>query len=73
MHSAAADGTTKRQNPTTTSTLSLQPATLNHPGGNPGTNLNSMSHRYQVRQVAFDWELTKETMYLPQVCLQGGT
>ena len=43
-----------------------------HPGGNPGTNLKSISHRYFLREVAFEWELTSETIYLPQGCLQGG-
>ena len=43
-----------------------------HPGGNPGANLDSISHRYYLREVAFEWELTKDVIYLPLVCLQGG-
>ena len=43
-----------------------------HPGGNPGGNLVSISHRCYLREVAFGWELTKETIYLPLGCLQGG-
>ena len=44
----------------------------NHPGGNPGANLKSISHRCFLLEVAFEWELTKETIYLPLGCLQGG-
>jgi len=43
-----------------------------HPGGNPGANLKSISHRCHPILVAFVWELTKETIYLPLGCLQGG-
>ena len=41
---------------------------LGHPGGNPGANLKSISHF----EVAFVWELTKETIHLPLGCLQIG-
>jgi len=37
----------------------------NHPGGNPGANLMSISHRCHPILVAFVWELTKETIDLP--------
>ena len=30
-----------------------------HPGGKPGANLNSILHRCYLREVAFEWELTK--------------
>jgi len=43
-----------------------------HPGGNPGANLKSISHRCHPILVAFVWELTKETIDLPLGCLQGG-
>jgi len=43
-----------------------------HPGGNPGANLKSISHRCHLFEVAFVWEFTKETIVLPLVCLQGG-
>jgi hypothetical protein len=43
-----------------------------HPGGNPGANLKLDSHRCYLREVAFEWELTKETIYLPLGYLQGG-
>ena len=43
-----------------------------HPGGNPGANLKSISHRCHPILVAFAWELTKETIVLPLGCLQGG-
>ena len=36
-----------------------------HPGGNPGANLKSISHRCHTILVAFVWELTKETIDLP--------
>ena len=44
-----------------------------HPGGNPGANLESISHRSYLQEVAFEWVLTAETIYLPLGCLQGGT
>ena len=44
-----------------------------HPGGDPGANLKSISHRCYLWEVAFEWELTKETIYLPLGCLQGGS
>ena len=43
-----------------------------HPGGNPGANLKSISHKCHLFEVAFVWELTKETIHLPLGCLQGG-
>ena len=43
-----------------------------HLGGNPGANLKSISHRCYHREVAFEWELTKETIYLSLGCLRGG-
>ena len=42
------------------------------PPGNPGANLGSISHRCHLFEVAFTWELTKETMHLLMGCLQGG-
>ena len=48
-------------------------AALDHPGGNPGAKLKSISHRCYLREEAFELEeLTKETIYLPLGCLQGG-
>ena len=44
-----------------------------HPGGNPGANFKSISHRCHLREVAIEWELTKETIHLPLGCLQGGS
>ena len=35
-------------------------------------NLESISHRCYLRKEAFEWELTKDTIYLPLGCLQGG-
>ena len=40
--------------------------------GNPGSNLKSIAHRCYLFEVAFVWELTKETIVLPLGCLQGG-
>ena len=34
-----------------------------HPGGNPGPNRKSISHRCFLRKVAFNWESTKETIH----------
>ena len=45
---------------------------LIHPECNPGANLKSISYRCYLREVAFEWELTKEIIYLPLGCLQGG-
>jgi len=42
------------------------------PGGNTEANLKSISHRCHPVLVAFVWELTEETIYLPLGCLQGG-
>ena len=44
---------------------------LVYPGGNPGENLKSISQRCYLREVAFEWELTEETISLPLGCLQG--
>jgi len=44
-----------------------------HPGGNPGANLKSIPHRCYLREAAFVWEFTKETIHLPLGCLQGGS
>ena len=44
-----------------------------HPGGNPGANLKSISHRCHPILVAFVWELTEETIHLPLGCLEGGS
>ena len=44
-----------------------------HPGGNPGANLKSISHRCHLCEVAFVWALTTETIVLPRGCLQGGS
>ena len=46
---------------------------LHLPGGNPGANRKSISHRCHPILVAFVWELTKETINLPLGCLQGGS
>ena len=43
-----------------------------HPAGNLGANLKSISCRCYLREVAFEWELTKETIYVPLGCLQSG-
>jgi len=43
------------------------------PGGNPGANLTSISHRCHPILVAFVWELSQETIDLPLGCLQGGS
>ena len=42
------------------------------PGVELGGNLESMSHRCQVEEVVFVWELINETIHLPLGCLQGG-
>jgi hypothetical protein len=43
------------------------------PGGNPGANLKSTSHRCYLFEEAFVWDLSKETIHLPLGCLQGGS
>ena len=57
---------------TTCSSSSCVKLAPHHPRGNPGASLQSISHRCQLREVAFEWGLTKETIYLPQGCFQGG-
>jgi len=42
-----------------------------HPGGNLGANLKSILHSCYMLEVAFEWELTKGTIFLPLGCLQG--
>jgi len=53
-------------------TIRSPPATVRHPGGNPLTNLKSISHRCLPILVAFVWKWTEETIDLPLGCLQGG-
>ena len=43
-----------------------------NPGGNPTANPKSISRRCHLREVASEWELTKEPIFLPLGCLQGG-
>ena len=43
-----------------------------HPGDSPRANFKAISYGYYLILVAFAWELTKETIYLPLGCLQGG-
>jgi len=43
-----------------------------HPGGNPGGNRKSISHRCYLFEVAFVWESTNDTIDLLLGCLQGG-
>jgi len=45
---------------------------VSHPGVELRANLMSISHRCHLFEVAFVWELTKETIHLPLGCLQGG-
>ena len=45
---------------------------MNHPGGNSGSNFDSISHICHLWEVEFEWDLTDETIYLPLGCLQGG-
>ena len=44
----------------------------NHPGGNPGPNLKSISHRCHPILVALVWELTEKNINLPLGRLQDG-
>ena len=43
-----------------------------HPGVELRANLKSISHRCHLFEVAFVWELTRETIHLPRGCLQDG-
>ena len=38
-----------------------------------GQIVESISHTCYLQEVAFEWKLTKETIYLPRGCLQGGS
>ena len=42
------------------------------PGVDLRANLKSISYKYHLFEVAFVWELTKESIHLPVGCLQGG-
>ena len=44
-----------------------------HPGGNPGANLGSISHRCHAILVSFIQELTHETIHLLMGCRKGGS
>jgi len=54
------------------STTQVRLTATSRPGGNPGENLRSISHRCHPILVAFVWELTEETIDLHLGCLQGG-
>ena len=41
--------------------------------GNPGANLNSISHRCYLREVACEWELTEKTSICTWVVFRVGT
>ena len=43
-----------------------------HPGVELRANLKSISHRCHLFGLAFVLEMTKEIIYLPLGCLQGG-
>jgi len=43
-----------------------------HPEDNPGANLQPISHKCCLFEVAFVWEMTEKTVHLPLVRLQGG-
>ena len=45
---------------------------LIHPGFEMRANRKSISHRCYLFEVAFVWELTKETVHLPLGCHQVG-
>ena len=63
-------GTGAGDHETTVRRLLLHPPI--HPGGNPGANFKSISHSCYLREVAFEWELTKKTICFPLICFQGG-
>ena len=44
-----------------------------HPGVVLRANLKSISHRCYLREIAFEEELNKETIYLSLGCLEGGS
>ena len=44
---------------------------LSHPGGNPGANFKSTSHRCHLFEVAFSWGLMGKNIYVPLGCLPG--
>ena len=70
---AAWDPHTPSHPPTPLDSSPLKFTVISHPGGNPGANLKSISQRCYLFEVAFAWELTKETIVLPLGCLQGGS
>ena len=45
---------------------------VNHPGVKLRATLKSISHRCHLFEVAFVWQLIKETMHLPVGCFQDG-
>ena len=76
---AVAPGQPPQPDPSRSATVSRRarsPAStltaLRQPGVELRANLKSISHRCQLFEVAFVWELTKETIHLPLGCLKGG-
>ena len=54
-------------------TILPTPYPLNHkPYPTLEANHEQISHRCYLREIAFEWKLTKETIYLLMGCLQGG-
>jgi hypothetical protein len=45
---------------------------VSHPGVESRAILKSTSHRCYLFEVAFPWELSKDTIHSPLGCLQGG-
>ena len=73
IHNVQSRGRTCHGPPSLCLSLPNYPQIDTHPGGNPGENPKSISHRCHPILVAFVLELTEETIYLPRGCLQGGS
>ena len=67
-----ADAGIDQQDPAQIAALAAAQNLITHAVVEMRANLRSISHRCRLFEVAFVWELTKETIHLPMGCLQGG-
>ena len=61
-----------RESTQTVVRLQVSPKSLYLAGVGLRANIESISHRCHIFEVAFVWELTEETMHFPLGCLRGG-
>ena len=65
-----ADAGIDQKDPAQIAALAAAPNLITHGVVEMRANLKSISHRCRLFEVAFVWELTKETIHSPLGCLQ---